>query len=96
LRSSEPLCGCNRGQPRAVQQYALPASPTGSPVILVSANAAAPTHNLVAAGAHFLAPGGSKAPLLKMSDALAFGPSWSSFLKKLCAVNRSSPAVQES
>ena len=45
---------------------------------------------------YFLAPGGANAPLLKMSEALAFGPSASSFLKKLSAVNRWSPAVQAS
>ena len=44
---------------------------------------------------YFLAPGGSKAPLLKMSDALEYFAE-SSFLKKLSAVNRSSPAVQAS
>ena len=45
---------------------------------------------------YFFAPAGSKAPLLKMSEAFALGPTASSFLKKLAAVKRSSPEVQES
>ena len=44
---------------------------------------------------YFFAPGGSKAPLLKMSEAFEYFAE-SSFLKKLSAVNRSSPAVQAS
>jgi hypothetical protein len=54
-----------------------------------------PRPPLVSTHAYFFAPGGSKAPLLKMSEDLECADS-SSFLKKFSAVNRSSPAEQAS
>jgi len=72
---------------------------TGRPRYLWAPAAPAPTERSCSqAAAYFLAfgdPAGPKAPSLKMSEAFALAMP-SSFLKKLLAVKRSSPAVHAS